>query len=458
MKRLLSLTMLVVLCIMCACQPTPQNDFVVQQNEQSMIEQASKSTTESATKESDTPSLFQRNITSPGGNLSVIANANVIIPDNPIPIIRVQHIEFTEDQVKQIAAVLFGENAKYVSSDSSKTQAMYLETIEHLKNGIDNWDLYGKYVYDEYETREAAEFALNHLYEEMSNAPQSLNSIEPGYEFDVAYSSKGRSISSLTVLASQEDKDFSRLNVFNSLLSGCVELDYCRNVNWLLPGYTNFKDPQSPQTCPQDIYVIARDALDSMGLSDFDMSTAYLTKQYYRNIDMDKSQDFKSMWQLVFTRSIEGVTTIYTNKESLFLTDDSYSIPWQEEQITITIDDEGIFYFRYVGPLSIQESEVESCNIKPFSEIADIFDKWIGFYHNDADTYHYDQCDYISTVQLGLISIQRENSSAGVDGLLVPVWAFIGTQTINGKETETNGRHLFLMINAVDGSIINFDD
>lgn len=90
-----------------------------------------------------------------------------------------------------------------------------------------------------------------------------------------------------------------------------------------------------------------------------------------------------------------------------------------------------------------------------YSDIQDIFDKMMfiiyEFQAQGAKSLRLD----ISGVKLETMRIVEQD--AGKSGLLVPVWNFYGTRTLeyNDGADNTTSNIILLCINAIDGSIID---
>ena len=123
-----------LLCLLAACQPTPERPFVIQNDQEKMLETAQKvegPQTEAEATQPDTvdfyerlgaPRLFQKKLSGTGGRLQVEVDAEVILPDAELPIIRVSVDHGTAFDVagKGIAS----EDAMMISIDYATKMAI----------------------------------------------------------------------------------------------------------------------------------------------------------------------------------------------------------------------------------------------------------------------------------------------------------------------------------------------
>lgn len=58
--------------------------------------------------------------------------------------------------------------------------------------------------------------------------------------------------------------------------------------------------------------------------------------------------------------------------------DSEFGSAWGYEWLVFLVNDRGIVYAEWASPLEICDIRVYSCNLLPFSEIQQIFEKWCG--------------------------------------------------------------------------------
>ena len=135
--------------------------------------------------------------------------------------------------------------------------------------------------------------------------------------------------------------------------------------------------------------------------------------------------------------------------------DSEFGSAWIYERLVFLVNDEGIVYAEWASPLEICDIRVYSCNLLPFSEIQQIFEKMVRvIWQYQAKDCLSLTCN-ITEARLELMRVLEQGSTD--NGLLIPVWNFYGTRQrsfANGNTDETL-HGIMLTINAIDGSIID---
>ena len=165
----------------------------------------------------------------------------------------------------------------------------------------------------------------------------------------------------------------------------------------------------------------------------------------------------KSVYEFMYTRSVNGVSVTYTNDISSWAPENgnNYSEGWAYEKLRIFIDDDGIYGFLWYGPCTVTEIVNEKATLLPFDQIKKIFENMILTKYGASGTEEAESASInITGIRLGLVRVTEQNNNAY--GLLVPAWDFFGVyDTGNGYPIGYDGFESLLTINAVDGSIID---
>ena len=107
--------------------------------------------------------------------------------------------------------------------------------------------------------------------------------------------------------------------------------------------------------------------------------------------------------------------------------------------------------FRYLTPLSVDETVVEKTSIKLFQDIKDTFEQMVVI-ENAVEGEEGTVSIEVTDVKLVYTRISEKDSFD--TGLIVPVWDFEG-RMIDEYGQEVTGN--ILSINAIDGTVINRD-
>ena len=446
---------LIFLLVYVGCKPTPEQPFVIQNDQERMLETA-KRTEEPKTglaaapgkadfyERLGAPRTFQKQLSGTGGRLMVDVDAQVILPENELPIIRVEpERALTKAWLLQFADAVLPAGAEFVTPqvlevNEEKTyylrsKAWYMPTIQLMQWAIDHWDEGGSALFDNDDSTKAdVEKRLSETLTEQSLAPEKMGML--GWW-----------------QATVDDATLSSIYVFSNPWDGTVDrIEYIRN------------DHDNPNVIyknriPNDLdYRMAEAAavalVNKLPIGDFALSVAWPEKyDLYGN-------GTEPCWRFFFGRAYGSARETITNAECT--RDEGYNHQRDYEKLLVTVDKDGVAGVRYDAPYTMMETLAEKTNLMPFSKIEEIFDKMILVYDNNLNdgtrdktymTYH------IQRVELGLVNIPEKNSE---NGLLVPAWTFLGYAHVESPydgvvDWATNGLKPFLTINAVDGSIIN---
>ena len=463
MKRMLILC-LSLLCLLSACQPTPEQPFVIQNDQEKMIETAQKveempeqpaAETVDLYQRLGAPRTFQKQLSGTGGRLVVDVDAQVILPENELPIIRVEpERSLSKEKLLQFADALLPQGAEFVTPqvmevNKDKTyylrsKAWYVPTIQLMQWAIEHWDEGGSALFDNDDSTKAdVEKRLAETLVQQSLAPEKMPRV----------SREELTLESMMGWwqATVDDATLSSLLVAANPWDGTVDrIEYIRN------------DHDNPNVIyknriPNDLDYRAAEAaamelVNRLPIGDFALSAAW--PETY-----DLYGDSKEpCWRFFFGRAYGSAQETITNAECT--RDEGYNHQRDYEKLLVTVDKDGVAGVRYDAPYAVGETLAEKTNLMPFSKIEEIFDKMILVYDNNLNdgtrdkthmTYH------IQKVELGLVNIPEKNSE---NGLLVPAWTFLGYAHVESPydgvvDWATNGLRAFLTVNAVDGSIID---
>lgn len=199
---------------------------------------------------------------------------------------------------------------------------------------------------------------------------------------------------------------------------------------------------------------LAESLLGDLGLAEYGCYSGGL---YCEVIDTPEGADgielsYRKEYIFRYLRNIDGA---FVNNEGWGKLSEGWSGDeyqkrmWSGESVTVYVNDSGIVGFDYLTPMETVETVVDQAAMKSFDEIKDIFEQMIVV---------------TNAVQEGTISIDvdrvelrytRISEADSFDtGLLVPVWDFEGTLTLNSSG-EAFRKGVLLSVNAIDGSVID---
>ena len=167
--------------------------------------------------------------------------------------------------------------------------------------------------------------------------------------------------------------------------------------------------------------------------------------------------------ELIYTRVIEGVPVTYTDYRSVYDEEQQdYS-----EAFRVAYDDEGLAQIIWKNPTKIYDMSDEYVFLLPFSEILNVFQEeamLINRSESEADIGEAPQkIIRIRDIRLGYMWVP--DTSTEKEGMLIPVWDFMGTQSVFWPGSEEKGidgewssnpspYQSYLTINAMDGTVV----
>jgi hypothetical protein len=173
-----------------------------------------------------------------------------------------------------------------------------------------------------------------------------------------------------------------------------------------------------------------------------------------------------------FTRTYNGIPQLYapeaSNHDDMEVEsvgykyerkwDYEYSMKWPAEYAMVYVDDTGIMEFWGFSPTKQQEQINDNVEMLSFDEIFARFKKCIKFTSVWADDITEKLDINITDIKFGMIRVPKKDNPKIY--YMVPAWQFIGsketfTSRRNGGWREKETGKTFLVLNALDGSVID---
>lgn len=447
-----------MLCILTACQPTPETDIVSPKDDVNLIEMAQSDETEMRLSDMiSAPERYTFEASSEDGNVHITANAGVILPEaDALPIARVGRYTLTEQDVKNVFYALCNGNT--VVDGDVLWKSYYQVILERLVSMRQEGDL------DKYTSVEELDAAISETMRTMQEAPNEPEAINPDFTFHIvdSYMTNAR------ILSTADHVTLSDLVAMNQ--ESGVTIEYVRDIQkdaryhsqimatnpyYIACMYSDTTQTVVPPAIrKEEALQVANQTIKAMGYSDFSCAGSRLAPIG----DVREGNVVDGVYEFIFTRTVKGVNTTFTNDVFAASSDDPNSMtrPWGYEHIRVFINDAGVPCVLINNPCQLEGIVSEQTTVLPFSDITKVFEHMIQtkYFTIESD----EKTDiHIGRVELGLCRIfEKDNSSYG---LLVPAWDFMGTLTEKNSSSSLtygiDGYHCLLTINAIDGSIID---
>lgn len=488
--------LLVFICIfiISGCQKTPDAPIVRGKNIDNIVEKAvenpvvvDKSQGDDLKKPLDAPEKFIMETVSTKGNLKIIADADIVVPNaDSMPVARVSKAEFSEKDVENLFKV-FGEDAIVIDPNSLYTSEYYLNEVKRLRDELrDEKEGYKQKSDEDKDSKElkdelGTDHSENYIESEIekllnlaAEAPDDYKEIEPDFSFNEAddspvrqydyegtyarlvFKGKTQTISEIIVWEEQPYSSSKYAEYYRDN-SKTVEVNRLETQHYL-------QDQEGQEELPkisiEEAQNIADLTISGLELYDFVCAGSRIARTSESFEGSEETSDGKSYYEFMYTRMIKGVPINFTDDEGLTTVHDAYHEPWMYERIRIFIDEEGVFYLKWASPYELTEIVSEASSLLAFSEIAGIAKNMLPIkydYWDNDERYSYEL--KITEARLGLMRVTEMD--VGDTGLIIPVWDFFGELTIIPKSEEFwEGKDYYnysslITINAIDGTIID---
>lgn len=158
-------------------------------------------------------------------------------------------------------------------------------------------------------------------------------------------------------------------------------------------------------------------------------------------------------WRVVFTRTSNGLPSIYVDGACLWNTSDAPALgaPWDQEVIFVTVDEAGVYSFDWRGAGKQKKVLVENADLLPFEDILERAEKQLMYQHLPQNN---EKADYsISVKEIRLDSALVNVANEANIGRMIPVWDFYYDVVCEANGTTAADSYV-LTLNAFDGRYI----
>ncbi len=511
MKRIISL--LLLLLLLTACQPTPEQEIVIGKDNEAMIEKAKETGTPAPVQTGlrehlGAPETYTIAYTDEARKLIIEGTAKVVLPETDgLPLLYVSADRFSQKTVYAFFNRLCGDE-QMVEPPIQAPKSVIRQQMDELIREIDA--LHEKGLTDEDFEIAWRQRDLESLQKRYADAPETVELTESdGTLKSVEMTFDGRhrgTVETLSVMSrpfTDEGKCFGATNDASYDDSGSYSyVDEDGNVQgfnpqsgsmlwyWRKPGVNTdqtavldvteqsvsggaaaFSEPvtirgwDEPETVllsvsPKDAREQAEALLRDCGIADMVVDSVVLhtnrrqISEQWEDVAEARASctPERQAYVVRFLRRINGVPVEgYFGSSRVQIDGVDEGPEWSYETLAIAVDDGGILSVNWTGPLKIEETVTDRAALLPFSEIARIIKRMLTVKYTSYDT-PFARTVRIERVRLCLWRILDRDSYTR--GILAPVWCVYGTVWLDGdKSTDTD--QPLLIVNAVDGSIID---
>jgi hypothetical protein len=442
---------------MLACHPTPEGEVVTQKNTQQMLNDAKKGEAlgsgESLSEQYEIPDRYTYSYENKDKTVTINVDARIVLPAvNKLPICRVTAADFTQEQVDALWTILIGDTEMETSPKGRTKQAIKSELDYYAEIMVDE-----KTVEDQslMTWDEAVEY-VKQLEQQYAVAPESEESqpctgkLQVAFIFEDQAAQSGNIVATYMEIEAVEKGDAPYKKIFsirnNNDLKKRVIMEWDNRGNpssWINPSswanmffaYNRIRT-DSGSINPQAAREAVQEILDLLGES-FVIYNVLETEPVFNEEGMLLEA---SHIEVSCARVVNGVPVVNVGFASMASPNNAMNATWAYERFVFEVSGRGIDSIWWTSPLLIAETVNEDAKLKPFSEIAAIFEEMLFIKYAAENTMTWINIDH---AELSLQRIAEQDSYT--NGLLVPVWNFYS------KESGES----IMSINAINGTIID---
>ena len=452
MKRLI---VLLLLCLLAACVPTPEEDFVVNKAD-GMLEDVIHASSAPASSDLMTfdpsappaggepqPSKIPMqtiawtdsfSIAAAMDRLDVTVDADVQTPESgTAPVYRFDFAPPDPASASALVSLFLGVGRVYLA-ERTKTKSFYRAEMERIVSEKEREP-------DE-RSREEWDRLLQQASQAYADAPEDVSPVLWDGGFDGAFD----------LMAEKTDGTYRYLSANERSILYADAIETPNTV----PGHNPKSAPETQEE--RDAYDLAMRALSSLHI-DAELAALYPTDAMIRAFGTRMIDGYF----LYFYPKYGGLPATLDASSRTFHGFDNaeeaaggassvdYTMPYEPETIEFLISNGEIVRFRYMRPAHILRTENEAAQILPFSKVQELFNSYIGkttfVQKGEPLTLH------VHTVRLTMQRCPIENSTT--EFYLLPAWEFLASVDSGNASTDEDLKNVcVLRINALDGSIM----
>lgn len=490
MKRIVICVFLIMcFCLSFACQPTPETDAVKQKDTNVLIDIVHVENQKlqdagamlSPVKE-QFPDSFQCNFITSVQNVHVIADVSIeVLTDSAFPMFRVERRTLSSKERMMLAQRLLDSKNLYIFEESVTRKdiadwiAMYIQ--EPSAEEKEKW------MREENGTEEEWQEMQKRRQDNLAKLQQQYNELPdddahaPLIPWDGSvpeYDEFG--LDQYRIVSNQWPVGYwwsqNMIEIYANEMDRAIEYQMGRsdendvtNVDFFDYSHKTAKDRINPNdynkphdgaaVTPNDAANLVRGLLNGYG--EFAIADVYWANNAATDGGAKGIKDNTRWAYLLHMTPVFGSAYSPYCAASAMDDDEDADVVWgwdYENLIAVVDGDGNIVSLAWRAPLRITDTISQSTPLLSYEEIQRIFE--VQMNREFAYELAKDATVTVDTAQLGMFRIREQNDLNS--GLLVPVWFFTGTiEYKNGGTDYKDGHSPLLIINAIDGSIINPD-
>lgn len=496
MKRWIVFFLLTFL-LLAGCQPTPKEDIIVQKDFDSMLKKANETLPNEPNDLPKNGDHVSDTFTGRSDAFRVTIDAEVSVPEGPLPIVRVKPGEFNPENLQPYFETLTNGEDFYLKNVGSKEylEKMIAEMQAELDAGLPSMDRDGvseQEIQNEFAVWKSEIEKLKMLWEQASDGPgtpvKRLSDVDwesiPNYLGWDLITVDGQATFSFHPNAMVREDDRVIPYLQSSVYYGNKSREpqtksgtFQRYAD--VTGQTEIPHGTNLKLSPTEAQAEAERLIETIGIRDMAVDRVYLMQEtvlsngadgYRINEKLPADYAYQYLYEVRFCRIVNGISVAMPSYfgASSEQSEQQYAPEWSYEELYVRLGNDGVCAFRYQAPLETVKTVVNSATLRPFSEIMASAKKMLPILHEDRLSFPYAYREMDFCVDRITLSLQRVMEKDHLNfGLLVPVWCFWGsdrhvesdgtvyTNEFTSEYGDPCGYIPLLCVNAIDGSIID---
>lgn len=437
-KKLLKIILsLLVLIMLTSCQPTPETEAVAKKQD---IINSIKPIESGISNESD--EYWNETVTTAKDNVFIDIDCKIEVQsDVDFPVKKVAPLTFDAARVIKLI--------DYLAPDCRFYKEPYILTREQIEDKIVMLSR-GELIDGEYVVLDSTKKYIEELKKELEQmTDEKREYVTPNYIFDNINSN-------IEVGAETTENKDVYININNknfNLNYGTFMFSYGNLVQTqaLLDSH-GIEIGEGFNISEDDAKYQADKVMEDLGIEGFTMSNIQKAQMY----NVDGTSIISKGYQILYMRKNEDLETIFIGTGASYREDalPDYCAPWEQESVSILIDEFGLQKFSWRGLSEIKETISESAEILPYEKILDRIKQQLKYKFSWIDDYEDGKVSVkVQRIVLGTALIDIKDNPN--EGLLVPCWYVLYEENVELENGQLNDpENDALVINAIDGSVI----
>ena len=436
---IISILLTVFICT--ACQPTPENEAVINKND-NVWETAIQNPASISEQTGEHLETWEKTIEA--GSAAVEINADIVVSTTTCAVLKVIERDFRQDDVNR-AIEVFADDAEISNFNASTKSRIEAEILEYRQciAEIEAENYYSDDGMSAEEQIEEFESYIEELKREYADAPDSTV-VEEAVNTSMVKDNYSEAVKLFFINEENEEKTLSIRNFpeENSTIMQYMDADTHA------ASYAEFEKDELAKATDELPEIEEVNEYLSAYFNDLEIGACSM--QQYQILCQEKAGEKNPIYVLTYSRNYgngdvslikQRTSPLSSNTEAV-----EYALPHEPETIEIITDGKRIYTFNWSQPHKVLGEVNTSVALIDVEQAKSLLEQQITRVIKGENR---DQQIFINQVKLSFFYLRSQNDNALQ---IVPVWDLIGVELSENSESDVMS---FVTINAIDGSVLN---